>query len=304
MKKKTILYLAFVVLFVLYLCFANRIMARSAGGGFKKIDGGIQSISHRTARGGFFDFYVNEQDLMEKLVFSGWSFFKGHEPGERNNRGVALEGSNGDVYLFAEDRDLYKAEANTLAGDVGNYAYNYSVSTLTLPSDTYSVYVYCGTEGDNQGVVPMKHKVVKRGRNLSVVLQSTRVDDLDLTAVEKGARVAIKEFTVEGEEPLEITGWAYVEDHDTADQEVFMALLYGDGQIAVFDTAAVARVDVGKHFSNALYNMAGFNAIIPRDQLASEDFEVIGIVRDADGLHTSSAMLAKLKKALKAGEGQ
>jgi hypothetical protein len=98
--------------------------------------------------------------------------------------------------------------------------------------------------------------------------------------------------------PAEIKGWAYVQDHETAGQKVYMVLLYKDGSIVIYDTQRIVRLDVGEAFSNPQYDMSGFHAVIPEEILKSKEFEVIGVIEDENGLHTGPVMFPILQEAL------
>jgi hypothetical protein len=81
-----------------------------------------------------------------------------------------------------------------------------------------------------------------------------------------------------------LSGWIYVNDHETKEQEVYVQLEKPDGTIVYYLSKPMDRFDVGTYFDNEQYNSSGFYVSIPlTDGLDVESCTIRFIVKNKDG---------------------
>ena len=81
---------------------------------------------------------------------------------------------------------------------------------------------------------------------------------------------------------LEINGWAFIEGHDSMNNEIYIVLKSAD-RTYVFTTETVLRVGITQHFKELGLNLdySGFAATIPLRKIASGEYSVgIYITKD------------------------
>jgi hypothetical protein len=74
---------------------------------------------------------------------------------------------------------------------------------------------------------------------------------------------------------VEIYGWAFIEDHDSANSEIYIVLKSTD-RTYVFTTETVVRESVTEQFKELGLNLdnSGFSALIPTWKIASGEYSV------------------------------
>jgi hypothetical protein len=77
-----------------------------------------------------------------------------------------------------------------------------------------------------------------------------------------------------------ISGWAYVINHESRGQKVYVQFEKPDGTFVHYITFPVERPDVGKYFKNALYNYSGFITWIPLKDVPDIDSCNIRLILD------------------------
>lgn len=299
--KRRILYFSCLTAFVVLLLTSNHLVAILAPNNFKRIKDNINSISGNEIQYAIDTFNDEDQTLFESVQFVGWAFLPENKRGEKNETGIALVGHNKDIYLYKAAPNMMRADVNVLCGDSDNHGFNYTISTISVPSGVYTVYVYCGDGGENQGIISTEYILEKNGKNVSVYSTASKEEHISdvnddevstFTSLDAEAQTFLDIVTVNENGSASIAGWAYVPEKDAAAQQIQLLLTFSDGTASLFDAQQISRPDVAEAFSSELYTMAGFNALIPAEGLATQNFTVSVLVKDADGLHTSPEMLA------------
>ena len=74
---------------------------------------------------------------------------------------------------------------------------------------------------------------------------------------------------------LEINGWAFIEGHDSMNNEIYIVLKSGN-RTYIFDTMEQKRPDVTTHFKELGLNLdySGFAALIPARKIANGEYTV------------------------------
>lgn len=293
--KKKITYVMLMILVISYLLLSNALVASLTKNSFQKKNGDISSIATRPVIYAIDKVNDEDQSLFERVLFIGWALFQDHIPGETYDLGIALCGSGGDLYFFSAPSNYIRRDIDAIAGDTGYHGFELSISTILLPSDIYSVYMYCGTEDKNQGVAQTDYVLEKNGKNVSVYTSKSKEVDIAKeilgVPVVEDAVTCIDTEMVDSKGKATIEGWAYIPEHNASDQKVYVLLNYDNGTSQVYDTKKIARSDVAEAYSNDLYTMSGFSATISAEKLKSEKFEVALLIKDKEGIHTTTNML-------------
>jgi len=82
---------------------------------------------------------------------------------------------------------------------------------------------------------------------------------------------------------LEISGWAFIEGHDSVDSEIYI-VLESTGRTYVFATETVIRKSVTEHFKELDLNLdySGFTALIPARKIANGAYTVGIYIKKGD----------------------
>ena len=82
---------------------------------------------------------------------------------------------------------------------------------------------------------------------------------------------------------LEISGWAFIEDHDSVNSEIYVVLKSAD-RTYVFTTETVIREGITEHFKELGLNLdySGFAALIPLRKIANARYTVGIYIKKGD----------------------
>ncbi len=118
------------------------------------------------------------------------------------------------------------------------------------------------------------------------------------------AKIAIDAFYRVGNYQ-KILGWVFIENEETKGQKVYVQLEKPDGTVVNYTTFPVERPDVGTYFKNALYNTAGFAALIPlADQIEVDACAFCLVVKNESGTYKSAPWKAGIRLSSRAGRIQ
>ena len=99
-----------------------------------------------------------------------------------------------------------------------------------------------------------------------------------------------------GAQTLEISGWAFIEGHDSVNSEIYI-VLKSAGRTYVFTTETVIREGVTQAFKELNLNLdySGFAALIPAGKIASGEYSVGIYIRkgDIEALQYTDRAIAK-----------
>jgi len=109
---------------------------------------------------------------------------------------------------------------------------------------------------------------------LEQVTGESRLYNTTLPAATNNIQYWVDEFQVTAN-TLEISGWAFIEGHDSVDSEIYI-VLKSAGRTYVFTTETVIREGVTQHFKELDLNLdySGFAALIPARRIANGAYTV------------------------------
>lgn len=109
---------------------------------------------------------------------------------------------------------------------------------------------------------------------LERVADESRLYETSIPAATDNIQYWIYQFEV-GAHTLEISGWAFIEGHDSVNSEIYIVLKSAD-KTYVFTTGTVIREGVTEHFKELGLNLdySGFTTLIPLRKIASGKYTV------------------------------
>ncbi|MCH5286586.1 MAG: hypothetical protein J1E43_04120 [Christensenellaceae bacterium] len=262
MKKRRpgILYVVFVIAFIVLLAGMNSMILLGIDDTekFVKSDRSFESNSRVFLNLSELETY---SDLSESLYVGGWAFCET----ESNNADKAY-----DIILQNEDNTyIVHAKAVTrrdVGGNVGGKkvastlnGIEVRASTIGVKDGTYRLLIHVWENEDNYGLIDTGFKIIKskdQFEELKYELITAPVNAEISEAVKKNAKVALQN------DVLRISGWCFIEELDTDNQEVMIMTQTTDGE-RIYSARKGSRLDVMTHFENDDYLYSGFEVEIP-----------------------------------------
>ena len=293
MRKKRVIYFAFWVVFLAYLFSINSILLS----GHKRpalVTGGISELKKKPITSAIDNSYPMN-DLLENVYFSGWAFSSTENEYADRRMGVVLTDKNQNSYLcttdtFIDRPDVYALstiEGYTLSGVAHGFALTFS--TLNITDGAYQISIYCYENEECYGVDISPLQLIKNGSDITFEpVKTEKVRDVIISDVTADAIVFVDIHETNADN-VSILGWACVNGKDPIDQRVLVQLVYQDGTSALFDADQHNRPDVA----------GGYKVSIPISELDSAEYEIVILIQDEDGIHTSPNMLETAEYAIK-----
>lgn len=302
-KKRTagICIIALVCL-ILYLCFINNIILIGRRHP-ERISAGYKELNQSTVLSSV-DNYSSLDNFLEEVFFEGWALIGTDKPYQDRKIGIALSDSRGRMYLCTTDDlfdriDVYKNYKGKIKMSGAGHGFSLTFSTITLPDGKYNVGVYCCENPECFGVDFSGEIVLeKNGKKVNVGKITSDKAAVPESPIDDSARYYIDSVEIGQDNSVEIRGWALVPETDSQTQEKYVLLVYSDGLPVLYETTPMFRNDVAEAFSSDLYIQSGFCAEIPSGLLQSDDFDTYILVKDGEGMHTSSAVLDYVEDAV------
>ncbi len=136
------------------------------------------------------------------------------------------------------------------------------------------------------------------------VAGEAQVHQFDLPAETGGMRSSIGTLETDGQKAVEIRGWAFIEDQDSENSDVYIVLESADRR-HIFDTMVHMRPDVTEHFAETGLELdcSGFLALIPARRIADGEYTVGIYIRkgDAEALQYTDRTITKAGATIETG---
>lgn len=277
---KYIIYFIIVVLFFCYLKFSSNIFASLAGSELKTDN--LENYQHSTSMGqAHFDTFVIGDDLFQISYLGGWAFCDTKDDNENRSSKLLFVSEDGTTYSVEADlseradvRSTFPQYLPTNSSlKLGIMA---SFSPIIMKPGVYDLYVYCWENDHDYGLINTGKRFIKQGSTFKdYIFQSEAITQLtpneDLTYGVIDIISVVDSFA-------EITGWTFLEDVDSSQQEVYVQLT-SSSDSKVYTTEQKARTDVAAAYENELYTQSGYTARIPMDQLAAGSYHLEILVK-------------------------
>lgn len=278
--RKIILYILFLLFFILWMLFSNSFFASFSPDQLTSRQESEYKSLTKVGYGIVDNIVQNDTSLIEDISMSGWALI----PTYLSNASREIElvfiskentysvnahlKSRPDVFVVYSD--IYGDQLSDLLG------YEVEFSTATMKNGIYTLDIYCWENEQDYGLVHTGRKFIKQGTTFKeYIFQSEAITQLtpneDLTYGVIDIISVVDSFA-------EITGWTFLEDVDSSQQEVYVQLT-SSSDSKVYTTEQKARTDVAAAYENELYTQSGYTARIPMDQLAAGSYHLEILVK-------------------------
>ncbi len=290
------------MLLVVYLMFANHIMALFTEECFRKNDRIMQQETLDFPRYGIDVLKPISSSMLEKISFEAWAFCETEYPNPNKQIGIILHNKDNTYSFYANPtnsrRDLLVIDAK-IKGVMHGGIFN--PSTILVKDGTYRVGVYCYENEYDYGYVETEYILTKKGKETTIAKWCSKEVAPGINAnVVADAKTHVDINIIDNNGAASIKGWGFVPGQNPTTLNTYIMLTYGDGTAHIFDTAVMNRPDLSVGFDNEMYANAGFNALIPPEMLHNKEYSVSILLEDKNGLHTTSDMLPTVQSGIDA----
>jgi len=286
-SKKKICYFAICIIFILLLILSNKIIAAIIQDNVKKSNINIENYKKDIVYYGLDEIsYYN--DLYDSFFIRGWAFCETVLDNSQKEIWILLVNDkatyarelnlNNNIYIY----DKFHSEYNIKGMNHGIYS---TISTVGVKNGIYKIYIYCKENNENYGLIDTGKMIKKDNRGISEYVLHASAHDIKETEIGKYANCYIDSALITDEKYLQLTGWAFTEGQNTANQYVYVRLKYAYDKSMTFDTQNRLRVDVGHTFKSHLYDYSGFSTLIPIEILKDGNIEVEILVRNGKSVY-------------------
>jgi len=281
-------YAVFMLLFLLYLLFADRIILSK----INNYTSSLYTIDFDEIKSNTDAYYSFEKleildGMFNQVYFVGWAYcettmdnsnkkvylvFKGDGIDYISDYSLAIN-RRPDVQLAFPDKKVFNAR-NHFTGEF---------STIIMKNGSYDLYLYVEENEFNYGLVNTGKKFVKDYRGFRKYEPQIIENKPDIQICDS-MKYSIDSNKSEGEF-LAISGWAFIEGKESKNQYIYLEIKDVDGNKFTMETNQYQRLDVGTYFADDRYNTSGFSTNIPLN-LISSDYTIRVIVEN-DGVFAS-----------------
>jgi len=220
------------------------------------------------------DVMSQSEDIKYTVEIEGWAFIETeYDNQQKYVRLVFQDLRNGNLYevpaslttrldVYENLKDLYNIPRT-------NLAYYTKFSPLELADGEYRLYIYDWENESFNGLIDTGKVYLKSNRSFTEYFGGKEVTYNDFAQAKTSDSVKCNlDNCNEKSEGIYISGWALIENAESADNPVYLEIIKADGTRTVYDTIKMPRTDVGTSFNNSMYDKSGFSAVIPSDAIA------------------------------------
>ncbi len=271
-KKRSIIYIASLILFIIYLIYANDVIILLSGSAkLEKTE--ISSLIINTDAYQAIGFSKAYENMAEDFACNGWAFCETADLNSDKKISIIFRGSN-DSYIAPAKLTSFQLKSVfpelTVKGD--NNGFGTQFSTLNMKNGIYELLIYDWENDYSSGLARTGRKYIKDNKGLREYTPG-QVKNIDDTNKSDNVWFAIAPTQADGNVILD--GWAYVNNHSTLFQNVYLEFKNNDGEIQTYDTISYERPDVSQNFKNQKYFSSGFKVTIPQEKLKNSTCTVI-----------------------------
>jgi hypothetical protein len=129
----------------------------------------------------------------------------------------------------------------------------------------------------------------------------SKLHSISLPAETNNIQYFIDRYLTNGDTIVEITGWAFIKDKGSANNQVYI-VLKSSNRTDIFDTQTVIRPDVAENFKmpNLDLEYSGFTALIPARDIRNGKYTIGIYIRkgDVEALQYTNRGLVKTKDGI------
>lgn len=214
---------------------------------------------------GIDEFSISD-DLFSTVTVSGWAFAETNFTSSTKTAKLLFI-SDTDKYevglMLNGRRDLSHA-LKDISVPKDNQGFRGDFSPLGMKNGRYHVLLYVSENSKNWGIVNTGRIFTKENRKFFEVLGGETLSNdlfLQLDSTDK-IKSGIDICNIISNQVI-ISGWAFRDNTEAGNDEVFLLIRKPDHSLAYFSTDKKPRYDIRKIFGNDLYYLSGFYSELP-----------------------------------------
>lgn len=240
--------------------------------------------------------YLNELEyhqggFQEILNCTGWAFAETGEPNDDKSVYLIFKGTR-NAYMTGECGSAFSSVQTdvpgwkNIYGKYHNFAIN--VSTLMLPSDVYTIYVYVEENEHSKGIVNAGRSFKKDGVNLYSYRLGDIVDDIYPDQISNLFDSGWT--TLESENDcIGVSGWEAIKDKNSEDSIFYLVFLGNNLKMVTIQMPTIYRTDVGEYLGSNDYIASGFRGALDTKNLPDETGVVYVVAENGGDLYRTEA---------------
>jgi len=292
MNKKRAAYLIFIIVFVLYLIFANRIFTLRGVNHPKRIE--FSDLISNSEVYQYLDAVEILDDIYETVIFTGWAFCETDDHDDNKTVQVVFKGRN-LTYSFEALMNSHRDDVGRAFPDmnvnIAKTGFITKFSLLNMKNGDYGLYLYVKENDHVFGLANTYKRFTKSGNRLTA-FEPRIVKNFRGVNENEDMVYSIEHFSIDENGDCIITGWAAVIGLDSANQAVYIELEDVRGKKITAETIMKQRPDVADHFGDKKYADSGFYAKITPEHIKNDLYTARArVIIENDGLHASEPFI-------------
>ncbi len=230
-----------------------------------------------------------EDNLTELVFCSGWSFVETSQDNRDKKIQLILKGQENtfitrECDLLADD--IHRREGwKTIPGTNNNFAIVFS--TISLPADTYEIFVYVYENENAQGIASTGQSFKKEGVNLYEYPSVEICENINLDEITN--LIDYGWITVEPVNSCVIvSGWCAIDSIKSEDTTYFLCFIGDNKNMVTIRQSNYCRADVADYLEDNIYMMSGFKGGLGNESLPDEKGEVYVVIEYEGNYYLSS----------------
>lgn len=221
----------------------------------------------------YIDFISYYDNIVPTVEMDGWAFIETNQ--DNPHKYVKL--------LFVSDKVSY--EVNTVLHlrplqkffkdknvPIERNGFSTEFSPLTMKNGDYTLFINVFENIENSGFLNTgrvfqksfrSFRELEPGRIMEINKFSNSAVNTSITSNVDWSKIV--------NQKLEVYGWAFLENVESSENQIYLELKTSDGGISYYSTKKVFREGVGNTFNDNRYNYSGFYTLIPLNALGKGD---------------------------------
>jgi len=289
LKNKVVLYsLVFFIIFILYLIYANKIVASIFNRSYPLKEINLEEIEVKDAVYYGLDTINYQNDFAERVNISGWAFCETEYDNSDKEKYVVLV-STDKSYIVSGTKSV-RSDIQRQFSERGyktkgtNSGFDMLFSTVDMENGIYEICLYIKENEQNYGFARTGNKFYKNNKEI-VELKNEPVEIHKPIVNDE----AIK-FNIDGivfdEGNLTIKGWGTKVGAEKLNDEMFLCI-ENNGEIRYFEITTGARKDIANAFGEE-YMYSGINCNIPLGYLENGELNIYLVLNNNGNLYQTS----------------
>jgi|LSQX01.2.fsa_nt_gb hypothetical protein len=219
------------------------------------------------------DFLLYYDNIISTITIDGWAFVETKQ--DNPDKYVKLIFVSDNV-SYEIDTDLHYRSLQRFFKDknvpIERNGFSAEFSPLIMKNGDYTLFINVFENDENFGFLNTGRVFRKYFRTFKELEPSELVDIKKFlnSSVNNSITKHVDSSKIV-DEKFEIWGWAFLENAESSEEQIYLEIQKPDGTITVFSTKKMFREGVGDAFNDDRYNYSGFYAQVPLSALGKGD---------------------------------